>query len=150
MICFVLFSLFWKGGRALLLTGQHHLCPKVTGVCCIIFERLLIPALSCHLTNNLTYMPRNSFYCLFSLQPFCTPIGATSKVLQLLAILRTKDASSVSRTTWALSAFTNSSEITPIGHRLRSPLDPQSDPSLQPASTRSSSNRTTGCCCPTS
>ncbi|XP_073837264.1 solute carrier family 66 member 3-like [Musca autumnalis] len=45
------------------------------------------------------------------LVPFCTPIGATSKVLQLIAILRTKDASSVSRTTWALSAFTNMTRI---------------------------------------
>ncbi|XP_026849328.1 uncharacterized protein LOC113566710 [Drosophila persimilis] len=42
---------------------------------------------------------------------FLVPIGATSKVLQLLAILRTKDASSVSRTTWALSAFTNMTRI---------------------------------------
>uniref|UniRef100_T1GUU0 Uncharacterized protein n=1 Tax=Megaselia scalaris TaxID=36166 RepID=T1GUU0_MEGSC len=41
------------------------------------------------------------------LVPFCTPIGATSKVLQLLAILKSKDSSSVSLTTWALSAFTN-------------------------------------------
>lgn len=45
------------------------------------------------------------------LVPFCTPIGATSKVLQLIAILRSKDASSVSRTTWALSAFTNFTRI---------------------------------------
>ncbi|XP_067613699.1 solute carrier family 66 member 3 isoform X4 [Eurosta solidaginis] len=45
------------------------------------------------------------------LVPFCTPIGATSKILQLLQILRTKDASSVSRTTWALSAFTNFTRI---------------------------------------
>ncbi|XP_061389009.1 solute carrier family 66 member 3-like [Musca vetustissima] len=45
------------------------------------------------------------------LVPFCTPIGATSKVLQLIAILRSKDASSVSRTTWALSAFTNMTRI---------------------------------------
>ncbi|XP_037933966.1 solute carrier family 66 member 3 [Teleopsis dalmanni] len=45
------------------------------------------------------------------LVPFCTPIGATSKILQLIAILKSKDASSVSRTTWALSAFTNATRI---------------------------------------
>lgn len=40
-------------------------------------------------------------------QPFCTPIGATSKVLQLMEILRSKDSTTVSLTTWFLSAFTN-------------------------------------------
>lgn len=46
----------------------------------------------------------------FFLQPFCTPIGATSKVIQLVEILRTKNASSVNLTTWLISAFTNLSE----------------------------------------
>ncbi|CAD7081761.1 unnamed protein product [Hermetia illucens] len=48
---------------------------------------------------------------LVILVPLCTPIGASSKVLQLLAILRTKDSSSVSLVTWALSAFTNLTRI---------------------------------------
>ncbi|KAI8116989.1 PQ-loop repeat-containing protein 3 [Lucilia cuprina] len=72
------------------------------------------------LNSSLFYMsslPHSSSMKLFPviilqfLVPFCTPIGATSKVLQLVAILRSKDASSVSRTTWALSAFTNFTRI---------------------------------------
>ncbi|XP_031620142.1 solute carrier family 66 member 3 [Contarinia nasturtii] len=43
--------------------------------------------------------------------PFCTPIGATSKVLQLLEILRTKDSTTVSLTSWFLSAFTNLTRV---------------------------------------
>ncbi|SPP76868.1 solute carrier family 66 member 3 [Drosophila guanche] len=60
---------------------------------------------------TLIYLKLFPIIILTFLVPFCTPIGATSKVLQLLAILRTKDASSVSRTTWALSAFTNMTRI---------------------------------------
>ncbi|EDW68676.2 solute carrier family 66 member 3-like [Drosophila virilis] len=60
---------------------------------------------------TLIYLKLFPIIVLTFLVPFCTPIGATSKVLQLLAILRTKDASSVSRTTWALSAFTNMTRI---------------------------------------
>lgn len=40
----------------------------------------------------------------------CTPVGATSKIMQLTAILGSKDSSSVSQVTWAISAFTNLSE----------------------------------------
>ncbi|KAH8398341.1 hypothetical protein KR215_008649 [Drosophila sulfurigaster] len=60
---------------------------------------------------TLIYLKLFPIIILTFLVPFCTPIGATSKVLQLIAILRTKDASSVSRTTWALSAFTNMTRI---------------------------------------
>ncbi|KAH8379172.1 hypothetical protein KR009_003395, partial [Drosophila setifemur] len=60
---------------------------------------------------TLVYLKLFPIIILKFLVPFCTPIGATSKVLQLLAILRSKDASSVSRTTWALSAFTNMTRI---------------------------------------
>ncbi|KAH8286956.1 hypothetical protein KR018_012290 [Drosophila ironensis] len=60
---------------------------------------------------TLVYLKLFPIIILTFLVPFCTPIGATSKVLQLLAILRSKDASSVSRTTWALSAFTNMTRI---------------------------------------
>ncbi|XP_025156099.1 PQ-loop repeat-containing protein 3 isoform X2 [Harpegnathos saltator] len=41
------------------------------------------------------------------LAPMCTPISASSKVVQLLAILRAKNAESVSPLTWFISAFTN-------------------------------------------
>lgn len=47
---------------------------------------------------------------LSSIQPLCTPVGATSKIMQLAAILKSKDSSTVSQVTWAISAFTNSSE----------------------------------------
>ncbi|CAD7003896.1 PQ-loop repeat-containing protein 3 isoform X2 [Ceratitis capitata] len=60
---------------------------------------------------TLIYLKLFPLVILAFLVPFCTPIGATSKVLQLISILRTKDASSVSRTTWALSAFTNMTRI---------------------------------------
>ncbi|TMW45353.1 hypothetical protein DOY81_009566 [Sarcophaga bullata] len=60
---------------------------------------------------TLKFILNYSLIILQFLVPFCTPIGATSKVLQLLAILKSKDASSVSRTTWALSAFTNFTRI---------------------------------------
>uniref|UniRef100_A0A1A9WLJ0 Solute carrier family 66 member 3 n=1 Tax=Glossina brevipalpis TaxID=37001 RepID=A0A1A9WLJ0_9MUSC len=62
-------------------------------------------------TCTLIYLKMFPIMILTFLVPFCTPIGATSKILQLIAILRTKDASSVSRTTWALSAFTNITRI---------------------------------------
>ncbi|XP_050097717.1 solute carrier family 66 member 3 [Anopheles aquasalis] len=48
---------------------------------------------------------------LMMLVPFTTPVGATSKVMQLIAILRSKDSASVSLITWAISAFTNSTRI---------------------------------------
>ncbi|KAL1517261.1 hypothetical protein ABEB36_001048 [Hypothenemus hampei] len=41
------------------------------------------------------------------LVPLCTPIGASSKVVQLYEILRMKNAQSVSVLTWFISAFTN-------------------------------------------
>lgn len=48
---------------------------------------------------------------LVMLVPFTTPVGATSKIMQLVEILRTKDSQSVSLITWGLSAFTNSTRI---------------------------------------
>ncbi|TGZ35400.1 PQ-loop repeat-containing protein 3 [Temnothorax longispinosus] len=44
-------------------------------------------------------------------QPMCTPISASSKVVQLLAILRAKNAESVSPLTWFISAFTNLTRV---------------------------------------
>ncbi|XP_046996821.1 solute carrier family 66 member 3 [Schistocerca americana] len=45
------------------------------------------------------------------LVPLCTPVSASSKVVQLLEILRTKNAASVSVLTWFLSAFTNLTRV---------------------------------------
>lgn len=45
------------------------------------------------------------------LAPMCTPISASSKVIQLLAIIRAKNADSVSPTTWFISAFTNLTRV---------------------------------------
>ncbi|XP_071649641.1 solute carrier family 66 member 3 [Temnothorax longispinosus] len=45
------------------------------------------------------------------LVPMCTPISASSKVVQLLAILRAKNAESVSPLTWFISAFTNLTRV---------------------------------------
>lgn len=44
------------------------------------------------------------------LVPLCTPIGASSKVVQLAELLRTKNSQSVSILTWFISAFTNFSK----------------------------------------
>lgn len=41
----------------------------------------------------------------------CTPISASSKIVQLLAILQAKNAESVSPLTWFISAFTNLSKF---------------------------------------
>ncbi|CAH0548094.1 unnamed protein product [Brassicogethes aeneus] len=45
------------------------------------------------------------------LVPLCTPIGASSKVVQLFEIIRTKNSDSVSVLTWFISAFTNFTRI---------------------------------------
>lgn len=50
-------------------------------------------------------------FLLAMLVPICTPIGATSKIIQLLEILRSKDSTTISLTSWFLSAFTNLSEF---------------------------------------
>ncbi|KAJ8681577.1 hypothetical protein QAD02_017369, partial [Eretmocerus hayati] len=41
------------------------------------------------------------------LLPFCTPISASSKVAQLIAIFRAKNADSISPITWLISALSN-------------------------------------------
>ncbi|XP_055688165.1 solute carrier family 66 member 3 [Lutzomyia longipalpis] len=48
---------------------------------------------------------------LTALLPLTTPVGATSKIIQLAEILRTKNSASVSLATWAMSAFTNFTRI---------------------------------------
>ncbi|XP_050301073.1 solute carrier family 66 member 3 [Anthonomus grandis grandis] len=45
------------------------------------------------------------------LVPLCTPIGASSKVVQLVEILKTGNAQSVSILTWFISAFTNFTRV---------------------------------------
>ncbi|XP_029663893.1 PQ-loop repeat-containing protein 3 isoform X1 [Formica exsecta] len=45
------------------------------------------------------------------LAPMCTPISASSKIVQLLAILRARNAESVSPLTWFISAFTNLTRV---------------------------------------
>ncbi|XP_033330074.1 solute carrier family 66 member 3 isoform X1 [Megalopta genalis] len=45
------------------------------------------------------------------LAPMCTPISVSSKIVQLLAILRAKNADSVSPITWFISAFTNLTRV---------------------------------------
>ncbi|XP_021930449.1 PQ-loop repeat-containing protein 3 isoform X2 [Zootermopsis nevadensis] len=45
------------------------------------------------------------------LAPMCTPISASSKVVQLIEILRTRNSESISVLTWFLSAFTNFTRV---------------------------------------
>lgn len=49
-------------------------------------------------------------WILVVLLPFTTPVSATSKVLQLVEIVRTKESETVSLMTWFISAFTNASK----------------------------------------
>ncbi|KAL5291229.1 PQLC3 family protein [Megaselia abdita] len=76
----------------------------------LLGNKTLIFALGYALLAIMIYLHLIPVMVFAVLVPFCTPIGATSKVLQLVAILKSKDSSSVSLTTWALSAFTNFSE----------------------------------------
>ncbi|XP_063708009.1 solute carrier family 66 member 3 [Culicoides brevitarsis] len=50
-------------------------------------------------------------WILVVLLPFTTPVSATSKVLQLVEILRTKESETVSLMTWFISAFSNATRI---------------------------------------
>lgn len=43
-------------------------------------------------------------------QPGTLPMSATSKILQLVEIIKAKDSNSISSITWFISAFTNLSE----------------------------------------
>ncbi|XP_046668892.1 solute carrier family 66 member 3 isoform X2 [Homalodisca vitripennis] len=43
--------------------------------------------------------------------PLCTPVSLSSKAIQLWEILRTRNADSVSITTWLISAFTNFTRV---------------------------------------
>lgn len=45
------------------------------------------------------------------LVPLCTPISVSSKVVQLVAIFRAKNADTVSPITWFISAFTNLTRV---------------------------------------
>ncbi|KAK4877516.1 hypothetical protein RN001_010022 [Aquatica leii] len=45
------------------------------------------------------------------LVPLCTPIGASSKVVQLLTIIRSKNSECISILTWFISAFTNLTRV---------------------------------------
>ena len=45
------------------------------------------------------------------LAPMCTPISVSSKIVQLLAICRAKNADTVSPITWFISAFTNLTRV---------------------------------------
>lgn len=77
----------------------------------LLGRKTLIVTLLYIVVAYLVYLKLMPLVVLAFLVPFCTPIGATSKVLQLVAILKTKDSRSVSLTTWALSAFTNLTRV---------------------------------------
>ncbi|XP_006624877.1 solute carrier family 66 member 3 [Apis dorsata] len=50
-------------------------------------------------------------FVLTILAPLCTPISVSSKIIQLLAIIRAKNADTVSPITWFISAFTNLTRV---------------------------------------
>ncbi|XP_033223892.1 solute carrier family 66 member 3 isoform X3 [Belonocnema kinseyi] len=45
------------------------------------------------------------------LAPICTPISASSKIVQLVAILRAKNSESISTLTWLISTLTNLTRV---------------------------------------
>jgi hypothetical protein len=53
-------------------------------------------------------MPKNVLTLLI---PGTLPMSATSKILQLVEIIRAKDSNSISSITWFISAFTNLTRI---------------------------------------
>ncbi|XP_055910648.1 solute carrier family 66 member 3 [Eupeodes corollae] len=77
----------------------------------LLGRKTLIVTVLYSILAYLVYLKLMPLVVLAFLVPFCTPIGATSKVLQLVAILRSKDSRSVSLTTWGLSAFTNLTRV---------------------------------------
>ncbi|XP_018320910.1 mannose-P-dolichol utilization defect 1 protein homolog [Agrilus planipennis] len=94
----------------------------------ILIQELILITITFYYKNffNIGFFAGASIYCsmafgmlygiiprefLTFLVPLCTPIGASSKVIQLLEILRSGTAESVSILTWFLSAFTNATRI---------------------------------------
>lgn len=86
---------------AIVLLFAYQICPRFL-LSMAVVSWIFVFDLSCIIIIGIS---------LSLSQPFCTPIGATSKVLQLMEILRTKDSTTVSLTTWFLSAFTNLSKF---------------------------------------
>lgn len=103
---------------------------------------------ACVLLFMYQIMPR---FLLSMAVPFCTPVGATSKVIQLLEILRAQDSTTVSLTTWFLSAFTNLSMPTFVGSARLNMYVASAHSELsfffQLAFTPFPLNPATGCCC---
>ncbi|XP_023025861.1 solute carrier family 66 member 3 [Leptinotarsa decemlineata] len=94
----------------------------------ILIQELILIACVLHYKDMLNYLSLfgASIYILIAaaflsgtaplgllafLVPLCTPIGASSKVVQLAEILRTKNSESVSVLTWFISAFTNFTRV---------------------------------------
>lgn len=74
---------------------------------CSKFE-ILIENSICNELFHFFLSTKYDFNVLFpSKQPLCTPISASSKVIQLMAIVRSGSSRGISATTWFISAFTN-------------------------------------------
>lgn len=76
--------------------STHFFCNTLT--CSLLLDKCFI---------NVT----NTIFHILLLQPLCTPIGASSKVVQLFEILRSKNSECISILTWFISAFTNFSKF---------------------------------------
>ncbi|KAK6627791.1 hypothetical protein RUM44_010270 [Polyplax serrata] len=72
------------------------------------FPLLLLIYLTVSLLFAYGILPK---FLLTLMLPLTTPVGATSKIMQLVEIIRRKNANSVSVLTWFLSFFTNVTRV---------------------------------------
>lgn len=115
----IMFSYNFRNGYALLSYMEYPiiLIQEIILIYCVLhFKQLLnIQAIAGALIYfSLGFgflsgiLPRE---LLTFLVPLCTPVGASSKVVQLLEIVRSKNSDSISILTWFISAFTNFTRV---------------------------------------
>lgn len=75
-----------------------------------ILPKAILTFLIVRLISNL-FKLWNYLTNILNFKPGTLPMSATSKILQLLEIIKTKDSSSISEITWFISAFTNASKF---------------------------------------
>ncbi|KAJ3649572.1 hypothetical protein Zmor_021308 [Zophobas morio] len=115
----IMFSYNFRNGYALLSYMEYPiiLIQEIVLIYCVMYYKNCL---------NISGLVGSVIYTLFAaglllgtvpvgiiafLVPLCTPIGASSKVVQLMEILRSKNSESVSVLTWFISAFTNFTRV---------------------------------------
>lgn len=94
------------------------LCQNYTLIAIVLFyrnqirnQKLLMMAVAYFFVTSLFGMHILPKSILTFLIPGTLPMSATSKILQLVEIIKSKDSSSISSITWFISAFTNATRI---------------------------------------